>query len=132
MHPPPLIGYLLAKMLQAVRHVRVTVHRGYLGDTPEQMVFINVTNLSPSRDIEVIRVWFATAPSIEVSNPHRPLPKRLRIDESWETWTTLGNFSPLDVPYAETLGRVELSSGKVFRSIARKTVASHGPVPGGT
>jgi hypothetical protein len=69
-----------------IRRVRVTVHTGYLPPSPEKFVFINVVNKSPSREIEIVAVWFEGKRRMPVLEPSRPLPKPLRPDESWETW----------------------------------------------
>ena len=118
----------VAWLYQSWRRVRVTVHRGYLEGNPEQLLFLNITNLSSKREVEVTRVWFAAVPTMEVLA--RPLPQRLKTDESWETWAPVSALSPLDLPYAEVLGRVRLSSGKIVRSRPTRNVAPMGYVPG--
>jgi hypothetical protein len=52
--------------------------------------FLNVTNLSHSRDVEITHVFLALEPPVNVVNDRRPLPERLRPDESWETWIAVG------------------------------------------
>jgi hypothetical protein len=126
------IASLATAVVQGWRKVRVTVHRGYLVGSSDEQLFINVTNLSPKREVEVIRVWFATSPNVEVFNPARPLPKRLRCDESWETWTPVSQLPSLDLPYAGRKARVQLSSGKTISSMDRKDVPPYGNVPGGS
>ena len=70
---------VLASLHERWRNVRVTVHRGYLqGDSREQF-FITVTNLSPKREVEVTRVWFAVTPTVEAMA--KPLPQRLKPDD---------------------------------------------------
>ena len=119
-------------IIQSWRRVRVSVHRGYLVGSPEECLFVNITNLSPKREVEVTRVWFATSPNAEIFNPRRPLPKRLRCDESWETWIPANQLPALEIPYAGRRARVQLSSGKVIPSVDRKNVPPFGNVPGGS
>lgn len=125
-----LIASLVATAIQRARKVRVTVHLGYLQGNVA-CYFVNVTNLSPSRDVEITRVWFATTPKLEVLNLERLLLKRLRPDESWETWVPVDQVPQFDRPYAGTRARVQLSSGKAVRSINRRDVPPFGIVPGG-
>jgi hypothetical protein len=118
----------IAWLAQLWRRVGVTVHRGYFAGNSEQQFFVTVTNLSSKREVEVVRVWFDSVPSIEALP--NPLPRRLRTDESWATWVPVSAFSPLELPYAEVRARVRLSSGKVIRSRANRDVAPAGYVPG--
>ena len=111
----------------------VTVHRAFFADqsvpAPEYY-FINVTNMSLTRAVEVTHIWFECSPKV-VRN-ERPLPKRLKVDEQWSTWveiTDLGSLAGDDKVYK--LARVQLSTGKVFRSKENKGVPSFGNVPGG-
>lgn len=123
----PLTG-ALAGWHQRRRRLRVLVHRAaFVGDSSEH-VFIKVTNLSDRREVEVTHIWFATDPPVHVLNPSRPLPARLRLDETFETWIPVA-----DVPEAadiERLGRVQLSNGKVVRSRRNKRVPPVGNVAG--
>lgn len=121
----------LKHLYDGVRHrqrVIVGVHTGVKGGVAGPQVFLNVANRSPA-DVEITRVWFEDGSAdVEVSNPERPLPRRLRPEESWETWCPLSLFKATQV---ERLGRVRLSSGKVFRSKPRRDVAPYGRIPGG-
>jgi hypothetical protein len=95
---------------------------------PNPMAFVNVVNLS-SRDVEIRRVWFDVDPPVDVRNDsERPLPRRLRPDESWETWI---DMRTLPTNKVDDLARVTLSSGKTVKSVARRGLASGGLVPGG-
>ncbi|SRR5258708_6544699 len=116
----------LASVLGRWRRIRVRVHVAYLPSDPNAKAFINVVNLS-SRDVEVVRVWFATNPLVDVINPARPLPRRLQPDESWETWLDL---RALPTRKVDDLARVRLSSGKTVESAATGDIASAGVVPG--
>ena len=121
----------LATLWQSLRRVRVQAHRGSLFGVDQPCLFINVINLSSKREVEITHVWVDTNPQFPVLNLDRPLPKRLKPDETWETWVPLEFLprKPLDV--AVHLGRVQLSNGKVFRSVPRKQVPTAGFVPGG-
>ena len=71
--------------------MRVLVHRAvFLPTSPEHYV-IKVTNLSARREIEITHLWFATNPPAHILNPHRPLPARLRLDETFETWAPVAD-----------------------------------------
>jgi len=121
---------------QQQRRVRVLVHRAIflpailLSASPEQHehYFMKVTNLSPSREIEITHVWFETKPPVHVMNPHRRLPARLRLDETFETWVPVAEVP--NVPNVERLGRVLLSNGKVIKSRPNKAVPPVGAVGG--
>jgi hypothetical protein len=113
------------------RRVQVRVHIAYFrnGD-PTPYYFVNVTNKSKSRDVEITHVWFATDPPVHILNPHTPLDKRLQYDESWETWIEVSKV-PADEHDAKLLARVRLSSGgKPVHSKADDDVPAEGFIPG--
>lgn len=90
--------------------------------------FIKVTNLSSSREIEVAHIWFATEPRVDVLNQERPLPARLRLDETFETWIPVSA-----VPAVRHVGsnvRVRLSNDKVIKSKLDKHIPPLGYVAG--
>jgi len=58
----------------------------------------------------------------------RPLPARLRPDETFETWVPVEAVP--DVPRVEWLGRVRLSNGKIVKSRLNKDVPPVGYVAG--
>jgi hypothetical protein len=127
------LGLLLSRIV--TRRVRVRVHRAIF--VHEKVVgpecyFINVTNLSMSREVEVTHVWFECAPRIDVFPVERPLPKRLKVDETWETWVRANTLPPaLTDTEVYKLARVRLSTGKVFRSKQHERPPNFGRVPGG-
>jgi hypothetical protein len=100
------------------RVVRVMVHRAFFmhgHHDPRQQFCIWVTNLSPQRTVEITHIWFETNPRRDILNPARPLPKRLRPDQRWETWIAVA-----DVPTEDDLEwkvRVLLSNGEVVKSV---------------
>ena len=112
------------------RQLQVLMHRAAFAATGRQCYFINVTNLSRDRDVEVTHVWIDTNPPQHASVPDRPLPKRLRPDETWETWVEAERLPPTNDEQAFALGRVRLSTGHVFKSRKNLTVPDEGMVPG--
>jgi hypothetical protein len=115
------------------RSVRVWIHKAFpLGTRPAQLCyFVNVTNLSPARSVEITHVWFEHVPPVYFHNLARPLPKRLAPDESWETWVPVDEI-PVDA-LRDAFGafRVQLSTGKVIPSRRRRSVPPFGAIPGG-
>jgi len=67
---------------QARQRLRVLVHRGFLHGGPVPFYFVKVTNLSSARDVVITHVWFEAAPPVHLLLEERPLPKRLRPDET--------------------------------------------------
>lgn len=118
----------VADLVLGRRHVRVLVHRAiFLPESPEHY-FMKVVDLSSSREIEITHIWFDTNPQVPIVNRARPLPARLRPDETFETWVPMAEVP--DVPNVERLGRVQLSSGKIVKSRRNKTVPPVGYVAG--
>ena len=111
------------------RRVRVHVHTAYVRNgNPTPYYFVNVTNTSSTRDVEVTHAWFATNPPVHILNSHRPLPVRLQHDEPWETCIEVARLP--DVPGMDRLGRVRLSSGDTVHSTANRNLPSQGFVAG--
>jgi hypothetical protein len=113
------------------RILRVRVHRAFFQGLQTKFYFVNVTNLSKTRELEITHVWFDTDPRIVVMQPQRPLPKRLKPDETWETWLPVHVISKHTAPDVYELARVRLSNGTVVRSKENKNVPPAGTVPGG-
>jgi hypothetical protein len=113
---------------QRRRKVRVLVHIAFFQGDQQAQWFVNVTNLSLARDVEVTGVWVAASPRIPVMPAQRPTPKRLKPEESWETW--LPAAAVAHVTDVERRFRVRLSSGKVVKSRPNKHVPPAGWVPG--
>jgi hypothetical protein len=139
-----LAGLILSRTI--TRRVRVTVHRADFVDVSAcattktvlqltvapECYFVNVTNISLNREVEVTHVWFECSPKVYLVRTERPLPKRLKVDETWETWILTKELpASLTDEDAYTLARVRLSSGKVFRSKRNDPVPNIGWVPGG-
>lgn len=85
----------------------------YDGSDAESHYFVKVTNLYPDRDIAITHVWFATEPRVDIVLSRRPLPTRIRPDETWEGWASVARFQTDD---AESTARVRLADGKVLGS----------------
>ena len=118
-----------------MRRVRVLVHRAHFvqsGGREPDAYFITVTNLSLNREVEITHIWFDTPTKIHVLRNDRPLPKRLKVDETWSTWKAVAEL-PVGLPDPDVykLARVRLSNGRVFRSKQNKGVPELGSVPGG-
>lgn len=119
-----------AEMINA-RFLKLTVHKARFVNSDTFCYFVNATNLSPLRDIEVTHVWFECEQQIHLHNQYRSLPKSLKPDESWETWIELSHLPDWvhDNPYG--LARARLSTGEVISSIENVGVPKRGAVPGG-
>jgi hypothetical protein len=117
----------VADLVRGRRHVRVLVHRAFfLPESPEHY-FVKVVNLS-SREIEITHIWFDTNPQLPIVNRARPLPARLRPDETFETWVPVAEVP--NVPSVERLGCVLLSSGKIVTSRLNERVPPVGHLGG--
>ena len=125
-----LIGWLSSVFVN-LRRVKVTVHKARFLKTDIWAYFINATNLSKERNIEITHIWFDCKPQIHISQPDRPLPKRLKPDETWETWILLKDLPEYVHKKPFNLARVRLSTGKIIKSIENKNVPPIGNVPGG-
>jgi hypothetical protein len=109
------------------RRVRVLVHRAMFLPASDEHFFIKVTN----REVEITHIWFATEPQVHIINSARPLPARLRLDETFETWIPAAEVPDVpDAPDVERLGRVQLSNGKVIKSRLNKKVPPVGNIAG--
>ena len=125
-------GIILSRIV--TRKLRLTVHRACFLSGPnysQECYFINVTNLSQNREIEITHVWFALSEKFPVLRSERPLPRRLKADETWETWIEISKLpSKLNERTIFKSARVRTSNGTVFRSKYNKHVPNFGTVPG--
>ena len=119
---------LLRSWNQNRRRVRVLVHKAYFQGNPQAHYFIKVTNLSDHRDVEITHVWFASTPRVDMLTQARPLPARLRPDQTWENWVPADLFSAT-APVTR-LGRVQLANTKVVKSRLNRNVPPVGFVAG--
>ena len=95
--------------------VRLRAHTAAFVGSMRAALFINATNHSETADREVTHVWVETTPRVFAENDRRPLPKRLRPQETWETWVHLDQL-PAGVPTDRLPGlvRARLSTGEVL------------------
>jgi hypothetical protein len=132
-----ILGSVLEKLIDLIapellvrRRLRFTVHRAAFIPTGRQAFFLNATNLSKDREIELTHVWLASSPPISALQPERPLPKRLKPDETWETWI-YADAVPIRLHEAVVnLARARLSTGKQVRAKPNVDVPPVGVVPG--
>jgi hypothetical protein len=113
---------------QSRRKVSVLVHQAKFVGGSMPYYFVKVTNLSPTRETEITHVWFDTDPPVHLLSPDRPLPARLRPDETWEAWVEVASL--VGASNVERLARVRLPSGKVVTSRPNKNVPPIGYVAG--
>jgi hypothetical protein len=121
---------LIAPALLVRRRLRFTAHKAVFLCTGREAFFLNATNLSKDREIEVTHVWLATSPPIPAMQPERPLPKRLKPDETWETWIYADQVPRHLHELVVSLARARLSTGKQIRAKANVDVPPIGAVPG--
>ena len=118
------------KIIGLRQSVRVLCHRAFFLPNGPECYFIYVANLSLQRDTEITHVWLEGGEQIHVLNPSRPLPRRLKPEETWETWIGVESL-PLTIREdAYTLARVRLSNGRIMKSKKNEDVPSAGYVPG--
>lgn len=114
------------------RILKVRVHRAVFVGRPTEHYFVNLTNLSPRRVLEVTHVWYEDETNhVPVFQPTRPLPVRLDLEQSWETWIECESLPPRHRKDAFNCFRARVSSGEVFTSTANPDVPPMGSVPGG-
>jgi hypothetical protein len=129
------LKYFLKFSMQSYRPFSIVgdfafVHRAHLAASDQECFFINLTNRSSTRDLEVTHVWFQTDHQIQGLQPERPLPVRLKPDQSWETWIPVASLPQAFLPDAQTLARARLSSGAVVTSKPNINVPDSGSVAG--
>ena len=113
------------------RRIRLLVHRAFFPAAGRECFFINATNLSHNREIEITHIWFDCAPQIPALHPDRLLPKRLKPDETWETWVEIDKVPTELHETAYTRARARLSTGKIIKSEENTDVPDMGIIPGG-
>ena len=121
------------KLIEHSRKIRFTVHRAYFLEVGVECYFLNVTNLSSKKEVEITHVYFqeTNGNQVPVIQPDRPLPKRLQPDETWETWIRV-ELTPSSLrPDPFKKARLRLSTGKIIKSRFNKNVPQTGEVPGG-
>lgn len=120
--------------LGQLRRISATMHKASFEGT-EPLVkayFFTITNLSKC-EIEVTHVWMeCRGEDIDADQPERPLPKRLKPDESWGTWIEFNKLPEWIHADPTHHGRVRLSTGKIIKTKQAKKIPSRGSVPGGS
>jgi hypothetical protein len=111
--------------------LRVTVHAAVFVATGVPCFFLNVTNVTSGQELEVTHVWFATSPEVQVMQADCPLPKRLKPQETWETWVLIADVPGAERPEIYGMGRARLSTGEIVCSERNEGVPAMGMVPGG-
>jgi len=112
--------------------LRLTVHRAYFLATGTECFFVNATNILSEGDLEITHVWFATNPEVYVINPDRLLPRRLKPQETWETYVRVAVIPPAALDQVYTFARARLSTGEIIQSSKNIDVPNYGTVPGGS
>ena len=120
----------LADVLGGLKEATALAHHAAMISTGERCIFVNVTNRSRDRAIEITHVRFDTTPPTELINLERPLPRRLNPDESWETWLPIEVVPANQRSKILRLGRVRFSDGTILRTRENRNVPAAGHVPG--
>ncbi len=108
--------------------VRVHVHRAFVVGDPRERYFINVVNTSNGADVHLTHVWYQGSRRVDVLEPSRPLPQRLRPSQPWETHV-LVSLLPDDPDVLRNF-RVRISTGEVFTSEPNPDVPPIGYISG--
>jgi len=111
--------------------LRLTLHRAFFVPDGPDCFFINATNLTTDSDLELTHIWIATSPEVHAIQTDRPLPKRLKPQETWETWIPVDRIPVAGREAVFDLGRARLSTGEIVHSVPNKGVPDIGTVPGG-
>jgi hypothetical protein len=115
----------------ATNSVRLLAHTAFFAGSMRFAVFLNLTNLSETAEREITHIWIEAQPKVYVENPRRPLPKRLKPQETWETWIEVWNL-PQELLAKELLRlpRARLSTGEIVHSVPNESVPETGWIPG--
>jgi hypothetical protein len=121
------------KVIDHSRKVRFTVHHAFFVAIGVECYFLNVTNVSSTKELEITHVYFQYIDNkqIPVIQIDRPLPKRLKPDETWETWLRVELIPPSLRTNPFSKARLRLSTGKIIKSRFNKNVPHTGEIPGG-
>ena len=126
--PEPLrrLFGIKARLQHLEPEVRVLVHRAYFIGNPVEHFFIKVVNVTPETDVEVTHVWYENGDRVDILS--RPLPVRLRPNETWETYVPTSSVPEDTVVFQHFHALV--STGKVFVSVHNEDVPAAGYVAG--
>lgn len=87
-----LLTWIADKILQvrdARTKVNILVHEAFFTKDPSRIpfYFIKVINQSPETDFTITHIWVKDeSKEIDILNPDRPLPHKLKKTDVWETW----------------------------------------------
>lgn len=124
------IFYLLKIIISRIqKKLSVLVHKAYFVESSTPYYFVKVINLTKD-DLEITHVWFKTNPEIHIIKQERPLPFRLKPNETWETWIKAENIPEKMKKRPFDKVRVMLSNGKIYSSKKNNNVPSMGNVAG--
>jgi hypothetical protein len=113
------------------RALKLRVHRAQFVGSPKEYYFINATNISPNRALEITHIWHEDGKHhIPVNQPSRLLPVRLDIDQSWETFIGVSDLPEINSKNPYENFRARISTGEVFQSELNLSVPPYGSVPG--
>lgn len=114
------------------RRLKFRVHRAFFVNNPVECYFLNLTNLSPNRVLEITHIWYEDGRHhIPVQQPSRPLPHRLQLDGTWETWIEVHKIPEAYHHNAYQNFRARITTGDVFRAEKNEDAPPYGAVPGG-
>jgi hypothetical protein len=110
--------------------VRVLVHKAYIQNNSVQHFFIKIVNATHDAEVEVTHVWYENDMKTK-DILTRPLPKRLKTSESWETWVPVSDI-PENSENEDIFQhfRAVISTGEVFTSQNNVSVRPSGYVAG--
>ncbi len=109
------------------KKIRVLTHYACFMGSTTPYYFIKVVNCT-KKDLEITHVWLKASPDIHVMHSERPLPYRLKPNETWETWVEeVVIRKALDICHYN-LARVRLSAGNVYSSEENKDIPIEGYV----
>ena len=106
----------------------VLVHEAFFSNTPKPYYFIKVQNHSQKYNFTITHVWIEDKEKVHIVNNNRPLPKKLKPTDEWETWIEKSKITDKDNVYFNV--RVKLSDNRILKSKLNKKVPSQGYVAG--
>jgi hypothetical protein len=111
--------------------IRFRTHQAVFSHSPVLFYFLTITNLQ-HQPIEITHIWYQDINHhIAIQSQSRPLPKRLDVNEEWETWLSIDNIPEEFRHNAYDFFRIRLSTGEVFASSKDDTTPPIGTIPGG-
>ena len=121
------LGDKILQVIDARTKVTVLVHKAFFidGSGKKPYYFVKVINSSPNAPFTITHVWVKdNSKEIDVLNPKRPLPHKLKPTDIWETWFSKDIIQNQDDIFNNVF--IVLSNGKEYKSKHNKTVRSVG------